>query len=192
MQCGGVGVAPEALQRCSQIAAGGALFGEQVVDDGDRLLGREALVAADGDAFGDLERNAAAHLYSAAAMLETSKVSADSIVAEATPILFWIRGELAIGMIMPGLAARTLVCAISMKASNAPCAIPKTGETSAVGPKVVKPNRLMLLCLIAAPGVFPATMSANRNIRWSGTKTGCSMRTVLLPVPCKPLVNQVS
>ena len=51
MQRRGIGVAPKALQRRGKIAAGGAFLGEQIVDDRDRLLGRESLISPDGDAF---------------------------------------------------------------------------------------------------------------------------------------------
>ena len=41
--------------------------------------------------------------------------------------------------------------------------MPTTGDTGAVGPKIVKPKRLMTLCSIFAPGVVPAKNSKSHH-----------------------------
>ena len=62
VQGGSVDVAPEALQRRCQIAAGGSFLSEQVVDNGHGLFGGVALIATDGDALADLQWQPSADL----------------------------------------------------------------------------------------------------------------------------------
>ena len=98
----------------------------------------------------------------------------------------------AMRLLPPATAPRVVrTLAISMKSSSAPSAIPRIGATSANGSADIIDWRYSGLSWTAPPGDVPLNRSTTGTTRCAGTNT-FSATVFLLPVPARPIVNQLS
>src|SRR5580704_8525237 len=162
MGAGGMGVAPETLQRMIEKQALAASGEKQEIDRLRQQLHAERLVAA----------------------VAQPHIDADGFAARRRVV-----GFSQIAKHHQPRGVRTLT--MSRNTASAPSAMPSTGATMAIGRTARNDCLYSGFACIRMPGAVAFASSAKASARWNGTNA-LSATMVLLPVPASPIVRQSS